>query len=43
MIKLLGGEPLLDQKLMEQLYSIPKDRKNKITLQRELNKLQFQK
>ena len=33
MIKILGGEPLLDQKLMEQLYSIPKDRKNKITLQ----------
>jgi len=33
MIKLLGGEPLLDQKLMEQLYNIPKDRKNKITLQ----------
>ena len=33
MIKLLGGEPLLDKKLLEQLSSIPIERKRKITLQ----------
>lgn len=32
-IKLLGGEPLLDQKLLNMLYSIPEERKNKIELQ----------
>lgn len=32
-IKLLGGEPLLDHKLLNMLYSIPEERKNKIELQ----------
>ena len=33
LIKLLGGEPLLDEKLMQQLNDIPAERKNKIQLQ----------
>ena len=33
LIKLLGGEPLLDEKLMQQLHDIPTERKNKIQLQ----------
>ena len=33
MIKLLGGEPLLDKKLLQQLSNIPTERKRKITLQ----------
>jgi MoaA/NifB/PqqE/SkfB family radical SAM enzyme len=32
-IKLLGGEPLMDHKLLDMLYSIPDERKSKIELQ----------